>query len=55
MKTSKLENPKLMVPHGAMESTVSCPHFTDEHSSVERSGGTPELMRLARERARVRC
>lgn len=34
MKTSKLENPKLMVPHGAMESTVSCPHFADEHSSV---------------------
>lgn len=34
MNTSKLENPKLVVPHGAMESTVSCPHFTDQHSSV---------------------
>jgi len=34
MKTSKLENPKLMVPRGATESTVSCPHFADEHTAV---------------------
>lgn len=34
MKTSKSENPKIMVPHGAIESMISCPHFTDEDTAV---------------------
>lgn len=37
MKTSKSENAEMIVLHGAMESTVSCP--IDEEIGVESSGG----------------